>query len=83
MSTTSTLTPPQLRGLGYGLYFFLGFGAGSIGSTISGWVSERASLDLAFPVLAALLLPSAAAMIWLGIIHRRNGPVSEAEIGIS
>ena len=38
------LTPPHLRGLGYGLYFFLAFGAGSLGAGLSGWVSDTAAL---------------------------------------
>ena len=52
-------TPPHLRGLGYGIYFFVSFGAGALGASVGGWVSDRAGLSYAFPALAALLLPQA------------------------
>jgi MFS family permease len=68
----SILTPPQLRGLGYGIYFFIGFGAGSVGSTISGWISEREGLAFSFTVLAAFLLPAIAAMLAIIIMRRKR-----------
>jgi MFS family permease len=49
--------PPRLRGLGYGVYFFVAFGTGSFGAAFGGWVSEREGLQQAFPALALLLLP--------------------------
>ena len=55
-------TPPALRGLGYGIYFFVSFGLGSWGATLGGWVSERASLTLVFPILAVMLLPAILAL---------------------
>jgi MFS family permease len=59
-------TPPRLRGLGYGVYFLVSFGAGSFGASLGGWVSERTGLGHAFPALAVLLLPSLAAVLLLG-----------------
>lgn len=50
--------PPRLRGLGYGIYFFVAFGAGSFGAAFGGWVSERSGLNWAFAALAILLVPS-------------------------
>ena len=64
------LTPPHARGLGYGLYFFLAFGAGSTGAGLSGYVSDRLGLSYIFPVLATLLLVPALAMLSL----RRTKP---------
>ncbi len=59
--------PPRLRGLGYGLYFFVAFGAGAFGATFGGWVSERAGLTCAFAALAALLVPSILAGVALNL----------------
>jgi MFS family permease len=59
------LTPPHARGLGYGAYFFLAFGAGSAGAGLSGWVSDTFGLVYIFPVLAVLLVPSALGVLVL------------------
>jgi len=53
--------PPRLRGLGYGVYFFIAFGTGSFGASFGGWVSERHGLDMALPALAFLLVPAIVA----------------------
>jgi hypothetical protein len=50
--------PPRLRGLGYGVYFFVAFGTGSFGAAFGGWVSEREGLVRAFSALAILLVPA-------------------------
>jgi MFS family permease len=71
----SEFTPPRLRGLGYGIYFFMTFGAGSLGATASGWVSERFELAWAIPALAILLIPTAVAMLILGHYERRADTV--------
>jgi predicted MFS family arabinose efflux permease len=73
-------TPPRLRGLGYGIYFFVSFGAGSVGAALGGWISERAGLSRTFPVLAAVLLPSAAAMLVLLAMRRRRSVGSHREL---
>jgi len=65
-------TPPTLRGMGYGVYFFMTFGAGSLGSTIAGWVSERVELAYAFPALAVVLVPSVLAMLSLAVLSSRR-----------
>jgi MFS family permease len=57
--------PPRLRGMGYGVYFFVSFGMGSVGASIGGWVSEREGLELAFPAMAMLLVPAVAAALLL------------------
>jgi predicted MFS family arabinose efflux permease len=66
-------TPPRLRGLGYGIYFFMAFGAGSLGASLGGWVSEHNGLAISFGVLGAVLVPSAAAMAVLAA-RRSPGP---------
>ena len=70
------LTPPRLRGLGYGIYFLMTFGAGSVGGVLGGWVSKRTGLASVFPALAALLVPSILAVGLLWAIFR---PDSRAE----
>ena len=59
------LTPPRLRGLGYGIYFLMTFGAGSVGGVIGGWISKSFGLQQIFPVLGLLLLPSLVAVVFL------------------
>lgn len=58
-------TPPPLRGLGYGLFFFTSFGFGSLGAALGGWASERAGLAATFSLLSLLLLPSVLALLAL------------------
>jgi MFS family permease len=68
-------TPARLRGLGYGLYFFMAFGAGSLGASIGGWVSEHVSLAYSFAAMAGLALPAVLAVVLLVMINgRRSGP---------
>jgi len=75
-------TPPQLRGLGYGIYFFMTFGAGALGATFSGWISDRAGLADMFPALAAVLIPSMLTMLLLVFISRpRPDTVPPVESG--
>jgi MFS family permease len=57
--------PPRLRGLGYGIYFFVAFGTGSFGAAFGGWVSEQRGLQQAFPALAILLVPAIVAALVL------------------
>lgn len=68
--------PPRLRGLGYGIYFFVAFGAGSFGAAFGGWVSERSGLTWAFAALALLLIPSIVAAALL------NRPRFAADRGV-
>ncbi len=66
----SEFTPPKLRGLGYGIYFFATFGAGSFGAMFSGWISEQLALAQVFPALATLLIPAVAFSLVLAILTR-------------
>ena len=73
-------TPPRLRGLGYGIYFFMTFGAGSAGAMLSGWVSDKVGLAKMFPALAAVLVPGIIAMLFLALIVRgETGAAKAAE----
>jgi predicted MFS family arabinose efflux permease len=72
------LTPPHARGLGYGLYFFVAFGAGSTGAAVSGWVSDNLGLGHIFSVLAAALAPAALATLPLRSRHRPTPPPQPA-----
>jgi uncharacterized membrane protein YeaQ/YmgE (transglycosylase-associated protein family) len=61
-----------MRGLGYGVYFLMTFGAGSFGASIGGWVSKNLGLHLAFPVFAGVLLPSIVAILLVRWFTRRG-----------
>jgi MFS family permease len=63
-------TPPRLRGLGYGIYFFLAFGAGSTGASLGGWISERYDMATSFGAMALVLLPAIVAMAALVLLVR-------------
>jgi len=70
------LTPPRLRGLGYGIYFLMTFGAGSFGAVIGGWISKSTGLASVFPMLALLLIPSVLAVVVLWFRVGRGQGVS-------
>ena len=61
------LTPPRLRGLGYGIYFLMTFGAGSFGGVIGGWISREMGLASVFPMLALLLIPAVLTVVLLWV----------------
>jgi len=67
-------TPPRLRGLGYGIYFLMTFGAGSLGASAGGWVSKHMGLRAAFPALTGFLVPPVLVMILLVWLLRRGRP---------
>lgn len=66
--------PPRIRGLGYGIYFFVSFGAGSFGAAYGGWVSERHGLTSAFSALAWFLIPAVAAALLLVTMRTDRSP---------
>lgn len=66
----ASFTPPELRGVGYGLFFFVSFGVGSLGAMIGGWASERAGLAPTFSYLALLLVPAVIAVVTLEFVRR-------------
>jgi MFS family permease len=67
-------TPPRLRGMGYGIYFFVSFGLGSLGAALGGWISERHGLERAFSTLAFLLLPAIVAALVLSLSRIGSSP---------
>jgi MFS family permease len=73
------LTPPRMRGLGYGIYFLMTFGAGSFGGVIGGWISDHTGLASVFPWLAVLLIPAAVAIVLLLLMDGKNGTTVDSE----
>jgi FSR family fosmidomycin resistance protein-like MFS transporter len=65
-------TPPRMRGLGYGIYFFLAFGTGSLGASLGGWISENYGLAASFGALAVVALPAIAAVAALAMMRPRE-----------
>lgn len=63
-------TPPRLRGLGYGIYFLLTFGTGSLGAYVGGAVSERFDLATVFPAMTVLIAPALLAITLLVLAGR-------------
>lgn len=57
-SLVSEFTHSRVRGLGYGIGFFLSFGVGSLAAALSGIIAERVGTALVFPTLGIILLPA-------------------------
>jgi len=58
-------TDPRGRGLGYGLYFSISFGVGSLASGFSGVVADRFGLDKVFSVLGFFIFLGFLIMVYL------------------
>jgi MFS family permease len=58
-ATIPRYTAPRVRGLVFGLFFFMGFGVGSIMSYVSGVIGERFELSYIFFIFGGCLLTSA------------------------
>ncbi|MDH3626091.1 MAG: MFS transporter [Acidobacteriota bacterium] len=72
------LTPPELRGVGFGLYFMLSFGLGASGAYVGGWVSDRYGLAATFTALAILAVPAVLSMLLI----RRWAPGSKVSASV-
>ena len=46
-------TPEKIRGIAFGLFFFVAFGFGSLASTFSGWIAETFGLQWVFMGLSS------------------------------
>lgn len=57
-SLVSEFTHSRVRGLGYGIGFFLSFGVGSLAAALSGIIAERFGTAVVFPTLGIILLPA-------------------------
>lgn len=64
---------PGIRGSIYGLFFFTGFGAGSIMSPVAGWVGERFALENIFLLLSGTLGLAGLLGLWLTRAAARGG----------
>ena len=58
-------TDPRGRGLGYGIYFSVAFGVGSLASWFSGLIADRFGLNMVFSALAAVVLFGFFMMLFL------------------
>ena len=71
-------TDPRGRGIGYGLYFSVAFGLGSLASWFSGLIADRFGLNMVFAALAAVVLLGFFMMIYLAGM-KKNGGTSELD----
>ncbi|MFO8057123.1 MAG: MFS transporter [bacterium] len=69
-STLPRYTSPAVRGVVFGLFFFVNFGAGSIMSWIAGETGERFNLSYIFYIFAACLTVAGLLGIWLAVRTR-------------
>lgn len=65
-------TSARLRGLGYGLAFFLSFGVGSFSATLSGYIAERLGLNAVFFAMAAVTFLQALSVLFLWKLGPRS-----------
>ena len=72
-SLIAEYTDPRGRGLGYGLYFSVAFGLGSLASWFSGMVADRFGLNMVFSVLAGVVLLGFFMMIYLAGMKKGGG----------
>lgn len=68
----SELTPSRVRGLGYGINFFLTFGVGAIAAGFGGLIAENMGVSFVFPVMGLFLIPA----VFSSIMVARKAPVS-------
>jgi predicted MFS family arabinose efflux permease len=73
-------TDPRGRGLGFGLYFAMAFGVGSLASGFCGMIADRFGLNEVFSSLAAVVFLGFLLMLYLA---RTKGdrPASELDAG--
>ena len=71
-------TSLRFRGTGYGIYFFLGFGFGSFGSTLSGYIADQWGLEWIFYSMGFLFFVSGILAAVLMVISRKMSPLIAA-----
>jgi len=69
-------TSVRFRGTGYGVYFFLTFGVGSFGSTLSGYMADLLGLEWVFHTMGFLFVVSGMLAFILIILARKGPPVT-------
>ena len=68
-------TSLRFRGTGYGIYFFLGFGFGSFGSTLSGYIADQWGLEWIFYSMGFLFFVSGILAAVLMVLSRKMSPL--------
>jgi predicted MFS family arabinose efflux permease len=67
-SLVARFTESKSRGLGYGISFFLSFGAGAISAALGGVIAEKFGVAYVFPVMGLFLLPA----VYTAMMVRKN-----------
>jgi MFS family permease len=68
MDLVSQAMPMGSRGVAFGTYFLVLFGAGAAGAGVAGWGSEQLGLAASFGLFPVVLLPAMVALLYGG--HR-------------
>lgn len=71
-------TSVRFRATGYGIYFFLAFGVGSFGSTMSGYMADLLGLEWVFHTMGFLFVASGILAFLLIILCPKRPPVTPA-----
>lgn len=71
-------TSARFRGTGYGVYFFLTFGVGSFGSTLSGYMADLLGLEWVFHTMGFLFVLSGMLAFVLIILSGKRPQVTSA-----
>lgn len=58
-------TSRQVRGLGFGVFFFMSFGLGSFASSLGGYIGEHYSLNMIYYALGVIMLIISILAAWL------------------
>lgn len=68
----SRQAPTNLRGLAYGLVFLAVFGIGALGVALGGYIGAVVDLALVFPPLAAFMVASGVAVLFLARVRSKD-----------
>lgn len=74
----SRLTSAKRQGMAYGINFFLTFGLGSLGTSVTGYIGERFRIAEAFRLLGAVAFAAVPATIFLWWLKRQMNHGREA-----
>lgn len=58
-------TSHRIRGLGFGVFFFMGFGIGSFASSVGGYIGDNYSLNMIYYTLGVIMLIISLLSAWL------------------
>jgi MFS family permease len=63
-------TSHRTRGLGFGVFFFMGFGLGSFASTFGGYIGDHYSLNMIYYALGVIMMIISLLAAWLYRLNR-------------